>query len=208
MNQALFPIMGFKIFAFAGLCLLVSCSGVPATKESIQEYISNSDNGLLASTHIGAMNIEVQFKPTDFLVEEELYGEPLTPSAIDSLRSKYSEYYYFILRLSSENGEALYANSEPGKYSELVQTLSFNMDQFVALTTPLADTIKVADFALDRTHGMGEATTLIFVFERPRNGTGDWIQFNIGDFGLGVGNQNFRFNRTALEEAPTIDFGV
>ncbi len=92
-------------------------------------------------------------------------------------------------------------------YSDLVQTLSFRMSHYVTLTTAPADTIPVGDFMLNRTYGLSQSTDLLFVFNNEKVRGKEWIQFNLNEFGLGTGNQRFRFRTKDIETLPGIDFG-
>jgi hypothetical protein len=79
------------------------------------------------------------------------------------------------------------------------------MNDFVTLTTA-QDTIPVGDFMLNRTYGMSNSTDLLFVFSRDKAKDKDWVQFNLNEFGLGAGNQRFRFRTNDIADAPGVDF--
>jgi hypothetical protein len=166
----------------------------------------DEDNGLIQRSEINGYSIEVFYKPTDLLIHQEVNGEDADDTILKSIRSKYEPYYYFTLNLSRDKKEALQVNGDMGQYSELVQTLSFRMNGYVNLTTTAQDTIPTGDFILNRTYGMSDATSLLFVFNKEKAQDQDWIQFNLNEFGLGVGNQRFRFRTKDIEAAPKINF--
>jgi hypothetical protein len=91
-------------------------------------------------------------------------------------------------------------------FSAMVETLSFRMGEYVALVTSSRDTIPVQDFVLDRTYGMSKSTDLLFVFDKAAAKDSDWIQFNLDEFGLGLGNHRFRFSKEKLDEVPQLTF--
>jgi hypothetical protein len=109
------------------------------------------------------------------------------------------------MSLSSNDKEALHQIASD-QYSDLVQTLSFRMSNYVTLTTSVNDTIPVGDFMLNRTYGMSNSTDLLFVFNREKTKDTDWVQFNLNEFGLGIGNQRFRFDMHTLENVPEVAF--
>jgi hypothetical protein len=175
------------------------------TAEELTKYISDPDHGLVQHTEANGYSMDVTYKPTDLLVLQEA-GNRADDLKITALRDKYSKYCYFILSLSKNNQEALHQSNNFNQYSELTQTLSFRMNNFVNLTTSAADTIPTSDFALDRTYGLSRSTSVLFVFKREKITGKPWVQFNLNEFGMGVGNQRFRFATRDLEDAPKIKF--
>jgi hypothetical protein len=61
---------------------------------------------------------------------------------------------------------------------------------------------------LNRTYGLSSTTDLLFVFNKKKAAGTDWVQFNLNEFGLGLGNQRFRFSTMDLEETPQINFST
>jgi hypothetical protein len=184
----------------------VACSSGPMTVADLEAYVKDQENGLTQAVESNGYTIRVTYRPTDLWVKQEV-GEERFPDAqeLANLRSKYNAYYYFIVSLSRNNKEALH-QLEGGmeQYSDLVQTLSFRMPQYTTLTTSASDTIPVGDFMLNRTYGLSRSTDLLFVFSREKAGDDAWVQFNLNEFGLGTGNQRFRFDREKLDKAPEL----
>jgi hypothetical protein len=192
------------------LCLFyVGCSPSELTVEDLNAFLRDEENGLHKTAEMNGTQVAVTYKPTDLWVSQELdEGEVLTSSRLDSLRKKYENYYYFIVSLSRNNKEALHQTGDMGEYSELLQTMSFRMSDYVTLTTTSRDTIPVADFMLNRTYGMSSATEILFVFNREKSKGQEWVQFNLNEFGLNVGNQRFRFATKDLEHTPKLKFTI
>lgn len=184
----------------------VACSSGPMTVAELEAYVKDQENGLTQAVESNGYSIRVTYRPTDLWVKQEI-GEARFPDAqeLAKLRSKYNAYYYFIVSLSRNDKEALH-QLEGGmeQYSDLVQTLSFRMPQYTTLTTSASDTIPVGDFMLNRTYGLSRSTDLLFVFSREKAGDDAWVQFNLNEFGLGTGNQRFRFDREKLDQAPEL----
>ena len=163
------------------------------------------ENGLTKSSVSEGYQTKIVYKPTDLLVAQELKGVPVPgEDKVGELREKYGQYHYFVLSISKGDKEVL-TGGGPG-FGELLQTLSFRMGALVNLTTASRDTIPVADYAFQRTFGMSSATSLLFVFPREELKEDEWIQFNLKEFGLGLGNQNFRFSANNFKNVPEINF--
>lgn len=184
----------------------IACTSSSLTKDELMAYIADEDNGLRKSATVGNTEVQVQYWPTDMCLAQELQGSADASKHLDSLRRHYNRYCYFVLGLGKDNREALHQGDVDFKsYSDLLQTLSFSMADYVIVTTPARDTIPVGDFTLSRTYGVGSATELLFAFSREKMGGQEWIQFNLNEFGLGIGNQRFRFRTRDFEEVPPLE---
>lgn len=184
-----------------------ACSPGVLTPEELNAYVRDEGNGLRKAAEVNDFRAEVTYRPTDLWVHQEVSNDTISQEKVEELRKRYGQYYYFILSLSRNNREALHAaGGGMEHYSSLVQTLSFRMADYVTLTTAVHDTIPVGDFILNRTYGMSSSTDLLFVFSRKDVKDSPWVQFNLNEFGLGIGNQRFRFKTSDLNQAPGIDF--
>lgn len=193
----------------AVVCIVFfSCGQKELSPAALQSYIAEEDNGLNKSVAVNGTQVTVTYRPTDLWVHQEIEDEVISIPELDSLRKKYSAYYYFILSLSRNNKEALHQVSGMVAYSELVQAMSFRMPQYVTLTTTKQDTIPVGDFMLNRTYGLSATTDMLFVFNSAKAKDSKWVQFNLNEFGLGLGNQRFRFAIQDLEETPQLNFSI
>lgn len=185
--------------------ILCGCGPKRLSREDYSHYVSDKSNGLTKSASVGNTTITVSYRPTDLWVHQELNHVSATKRQITSAREKYSASLYFVLSFSTDSKETLH-QSTGQQYSDLVQTLSFHMSDYVSLTTSANDTIPVSDFMLNRTYGIGGSTDLLFVFNKEKINNIDWIQFNLNEFGLGIGNQRFRFKTKDLDNCPEIKF--
>jgi hypothetical protein len=176
---------------------------------ALHQFIADEGSGLTKSLESGNYSIKVAFRPTDLWIHQEAGGLALDSATFRSLAKKYSSYYYFILSLSKDQHEALSpAEAGMAQYSALLETLSFRMDQHVGLVTASRDTIPAGDFMLDRTYGASSATNILFSFSKEKCKGQAWIEFTLGEFGLGLGEQRFRFRTKDLESAPRLKFGI
>ena len=191
--------VAFMLLAF------VSCKPEYLSPEALAAFVADEENGCTKSALVEETTITVTYRPTDLMAYQEAGDDPAELARVDSLRKKYDRYYYFSLSLSRDKKEALHQTGRE-QYSDLVQTLSFRMAEYVTLTTAASDTIPVGDFMLNRTFGMSSSTVVLFVFSKEKAKGKEWIQFNLNEFGLGVGNQRFRFRTEDLDGVPKIKF--
>jgi hypothetical protein len=175
------------------------------SEQDLINYISNPDHRLTRKTESNGYQLAVTFKPTDLLVLHETSELEVSDSVLNTLRRRYSGYHYFVLSLSRANGELLLGAQE-GQFGTLMQTLSFGMSEYVTMTTSDNATITVSDFILNKAYGLNGSTDLLFVFDKTQSRLSDWVQFNLNEFGLGIGNHRFRFSVNDLESAPKIKF--
>lgn len=182
------------------------CKPKEVSFEELRAYAANTENGLRKSETASGILVEVQYRPTDLWVRQELGESPADTASINRLRRKYSQYDYYIVSLSRDGREALTPRGDMAHYSELVQVLSFRMGEYITMTTDKGDTISVSDTNLGRTYGMGQSTDLLVVFSRRGTERCTWVQLNLNEFGLGTGNQRFRFLARDLRKVPNISF--
>jgi len=99
------------------------------------------------------------------LVDQEIGGEKVSKTEIDSLRKKYNKYLYFNLSMSRNNKELLSTTPQNrNEFGAMVSQLAFEMGNKVHLFTENRDTIEIADFVCPRMYGMSKATTIMFVY--------------------------------------------
>jgi hypothetical protein len=194
---------GFYCLMFYVLCLCSCSTSEYLTPDELAVFVRQKEHGLCKVVEKGGVKLEVIYRPTDLLVGQELEN-PIDTTAINRLRKKYSSHYYFILSLSKDNKEALHQTENLETYSDLVETMSFRMPEYVSLTTSNSDTIAVSDFMLNRTFGMSASTDILFAFDKEKSKNKEWVQFNLDEIGLGAGDQTFRFRVKDLENVPQI----
>jgi len=180
------------------------CQPSILTEEELSAYLLDESNGLSQSKQVGNIKMQVTYRPTDLLVMQEL-DDPKNPVEIENLRSKYSNYHYFIMSLSAGEKDALYgASVSQAQFSDNLQTLSFRMGQYVQMLADRSDTIPVADYTYNRNFGMSTSSNLLFVFSREQAEEAKELTFQTKEFGLGTGIQNFRFETNRLSEIPKL----
>jgi DNA-binding transcriptional ArsR family regulator len=184
------------------LLTLVGCDNAVSPPE-LRSYVRDPRNGLQQSIVSRDIKVGLMYKPTDLLVSQEINVPLRDEGLVTSLRNKYSTYHYFILSFSRNRGEISDGSSDP---SSLIRKLAFQMSDYVKLTTSAGDTVSVADFAMDRTFGLASSTNILLAFRRSTIQEGGWIQINLKEIGLGIGEQRFRFLVNDIVRAPDIEF--
>ncbi|MBI3218344.1 MAG: hypothetical protein HYZ44_02425 [Bacteroidetes bacterium] len=184
-----------------------SCAKQKVSEEEMKKYIRDVDNGLRQSITTGEFTVEATYQPTDLFVLRELGSSKPDTASLKKWYTKYGGHYYFILSISKNGKEAISPTQMPyDQFSDLLQTVSFRMGEYTNMTTSKKDTIPLADFIYNRTFGMATGTDILMVFDKKKAAETDWVQINLQELGLGLGTQNFRFDRKRLDEAPEIDF--
>jgi hypothetical protein len=193
------------IFAFGFLAL--SCSKEYLTEKELKKYILDEKNGLRKSIQHGDYTVDAIYRPNDLLILQEIGNTQPDSATLVKLENKYRGHYYFVLNLSKNGKEAVSTASMPyDEFGDVLQNVSFRMNEFVNITTSKKDTIALADFLYNRTFGMGSSSEILLVFDKKKAIDTDWVQINLTELGLGIGTQNFRFEKEKLEEIPRINF--
>lgn len=196
-----------KLFIIGLIAILASCTSQFKSAEDLQSFITKEKNGLLKSKEVGNINIKIAHRPTDLLINQELNNKSYTEEDVNRLREKYDKYAYFTLSLSANNQEIeAYNVSGQGDFGARVQQLSFGMSDLVEIHTNQQDTVQVADYVYQRTFGVGNSSDMLFAFEKEKLKDSKWLQFQLGDIGLGIGLNRFRFNTKDIKSVPKIQF--
>jgi len=192
------------------LLLIVFSSCTPSTVKTEQElltYIRDEDNGLYKKQNKNGVDIELMYRPTDLIVQQELQGkESSSPEDIQKLEDQYGKYAYFVLSFSQNDREALYARSaDYGDFSEKLQRIAFRMNEYTYMSTDQQDTVYLSDFYYPRLNGMGMATQVLLAFEREQIEQGETATLHVKDLGFGTGRVNFKIKKKDMERVPRLE---
>jgi hypothetical protein len=199
----------FSFFLFT-VMFFCSCEKSSMTEEELQAYAQDADNGLLQKDSVHGLTIEVMNRPAGLLVAQELRNESaLTDSLVKSVKAQYSKNLYFNLTLSVQDQDPLLQSGSMSTFSSMLQTMAFQMDKFVFLTTSGKDTIPVGDFVYPRLYGMGRGSTVMFAFtgeelEKEK----EWVEFHLLEFGMGSGNRKYHFDIKDLRDVPDLKINL
>jgi hypothetical protein len=195
-------------FACVAGLFLSSCSRPGKTdKEGMYAYLNKPSHGLQHEEEKNGIKAKIRYQPQELLVMQEWeHAEKQDSSLLDSLRRKYNAYRYFVLELSKDNKEVIRELGSFGRYSDMLQVMAFQMQQYVNITTAARDTVTLSDYVFQQTYGMSNANSLLFVFPAAELQKAGAYDINVGEFGLGIGNLHFHFREEDIKEVPELDF--
>ena len=189
------------------LCMVVlsSCATPEYLPEKeLHQYLQDEDHGLSKSVQAGALTMKMTFRPTDFLLWQELEGEEDSTKIRQAFKN-YNDYVYFVLQLSVKDKDALYGtSSNQADFNEKLQTLSFRMQQYINMTTSEYDTIPLADAYYTRMFGMSQSSDVLLVFNREDIVDDEWLSINSKEFGFKTGRKSFRFLQDNIQKTPKL----
>jgi hypothetical protein len=201
-----------KFYGFLLLLSVVILSGCQPSEfgsaDEMRSYIAEPANKLFHKTKKQGYNITVTYRPADLLIQQELGDFPTEYTRLSMLQKKYDGYYGFILSIEPVGvyPEHLAANGKP--FNDVVQTLSQHMSDYVFLMTADQDTISVGEYMPSRTFGLSKGTDMLIVFNKEKSKNIESFKFNLNEFGLGIGPQEFIFRVKDLEQVPHLKFAV
>lgn len=186
-----------------GVLFFTSCHRT-LTHDKLVEYIANPDHGLTKERTTSGISIKVTYRPSDFLVAQEMMALPdWDEQKYQEARANYGKNMYFILSLSQNGNEVLTGMVADGaRFSEMVQQLSFGMGDKVIVTTAAKDTLHLVDYVYPRMYGMSSGTDMLFAFEKGNTLKEGKLYVKLLECGLNIGTQQFEFEVKDIEQAP------
>ena len=185
------------------LGLLANCSRVVSSKQLLQ-YALDPKNGLYQKANRNGILVEVFYKPHQLIMAQEIKGARWTTSQLDSINKHFSEYDYFVLRLS-RNGQEIersYAGDE-AEFNKVNSYLSFEIGNDITLTLS-QDTFKVKDFIHTRTFGSGPSSDILFAFKSNLAQSKGTVKFIFDDSQFNSGRNEFDFAISDIKSTPVI----
>jgi hypothetical protein len=82
--------------------------------------------------------------------------------------------------------------------------MSFEMGKYITLYTDKRDTLPLGDFIFDQEYGMTNANNLLLAFNQEKSKSSNTIDIDVSEFGLGIGNTRFEFNKRDIDEVETL----
>lgn len=192
------------------IVLLLSYCRFSVSEEELKKYILDPENGLIKEKTSGSQKITLQYRPADLVVVQELRSkENYTCEDVQVLRENHSKYVYFILTMSDNNSEIITRNiGDRNLFSQSVNRLSFGLQEEIRMITSAKDTVPLADFIYPRMYGTSGNTQLMLVFLSEKIKNSEWVDIEIGDLGLGLGMNKFRFESDKLKGVPELSFNL
>jgi hypothetical protein len=171
-------------------------------RQELTSYIDRN-KGLSQSQEVAGVNVRIKYVPYQFFVLQELNnaGNP-DPARIRQLEAKYSGQYYFRVNFSHDNKEVIRQLGSFQQYSDMLQTLSFEMGKHINASNERNDTLSLADYAFEQSYGMSAGNNILLVFKREQFEKSETININIGEFGLNIGDMRFEFRKKDISSVP------
>jgi hypothetical protein len=144
---------------------VISCQKEQVSYSELLTYIKDKDNRLNKTDSAGGVVYNLEYRPTDLLVWQELGDQPVSSQTVDSIRFSYGKFHYYLLNISVGN-QNLFRASSREQFSSLLNEVSFNMQEHVFCITDKQDTIQLADFNAPRLYELGSQTKVLLAFER------------------------------------------
>jgi len=184
--------------------LIFSCKQGKLNKQKLISYISYSKE-LNQSIEVNGIMTKAKVVPYQLMVLQEIEGRSRKDSIkIGDLEKKYSAQYYFSLSFSKGNKEVIRQLESFQRYSEMLQVFSFGMGKYINATDENSDTVALADYAFEQDYGMTSSNKVLLVFKKADFTKAEYINLNVEEFGLGVGNMKFVFRRRDIENIPAL----
>jgi hypothetical protein len=195
--------------AAASLLALVICSCRPGqvSKQRLIDLIGK-DKELSQSQEIKGIKVQLRYVPYQLMVAQELgsaanAGDTAT---LARLERKYSPQYYYRLTFSKDNKEVIRQLGSFHQYSDMLQLLSFDLSSHICASTERNDTLYLKDYAYQEEYGLSKENASLLVFARQDFSKDKEIRVRIDEFGLGIGELTFVFNKEEMEQLPLLDY--
>ena len=166
---------------------LSACKKKKVTNEKMTSYIEEHGNGLKKVAQIGDMKAVLMYKPWQLLKH---HGETDEERRNKSNKFNFSNELFFVLSLSANNKELL-MQLPFKKYSEMVQVLSFRMNEFIDILPDDKSPVEPLECIFQQTYGLGKANDLLIVFDRKKIIGSDNLKLRVKEFGLATGDLSF-----------------
>jgi hypothetical protein len=187
---------------FLVLCFMFSCKHTINNRSQLIQYVNDLENGLTSHKEINNITTSVNYTPWQlFAIKEKDIRDREKFSSKYQLKDK----LFFVFSLSFKNRELLkQLNYE--QYSEIIQVLSFKMNEFIELIPDSGQPVEPEICQFQQTYGLSKANSLIIAFKKNRILSYKHLTVRINEFGLNTGNLNYVFNVNDINRIPEIKF--
>lgn len=190
-----------RVYPILILLITAGCAAKPLSMDELDEYIGDESHGLIKKEHVDEWVVSVSYLPSYTLAFQQVEGDSYSSSQVDSVIAAFSPYYYFRLRLEQEG-----AATTLDQRRDLLPVLAYHLDEYVLMTSSSHDTVRVADFTLNRSFGLSKMTEVLFAFDKTKLVGKDYITFSLYEFGLRTGKLRFKFLSKDIQSIPRVSF--
>lgn len=185
---------------------------------SYLKWLDNENNGLVSIRYVNGLMVKVKYLPADYLVYKELKSidSPISKIQQDSIRKLYENSVSFLMSIGPderkvEGSDVMYKNvAEYKEYAERVQTMNFDMEQYVTLRAGKNEYKPVLS-AMENTYGLENKRNIIFVFvpkeiDDKSIRLSENMEFVYNDEMFDMGKNYFVFNRNKINNVPAFSY--
>ena len=176
----------FRVLTYLSLLHFLASCGPPSysSARELRAFLEQEASPYSFNALTPAFELKLTYQPTDLIVSNHLGNETYTSEERIQLQEEVKKKIYFKLSFQKNNQDLLSSiptNQE--EFGHLSHLLSFEMGQWVSLSSLAGEEFTLIDFHYSRMYGMKNSSDLLFVFDRPADlGKQKEIQFQLGDF--------------------------
>jgi hypothetical protein len=189
-------------YSLTFLCLSCTTSSLPA--DEYLKFVESPDNGLHIVKEEKGIKMELQYKPLDYMLYQEIKSRQITSESFRERQLEMKDYYYFTLKLASQDKTPLL--EKKGNNQENSDRLSyceFNMQKDFALVAG-KDTFPCEVYQFERNFNLAPFNNFVLAF--PENHTPQYSDLTLlyRDKLFGLGTQSFHIKGDDLKNIPAI----
>lgn len=197
------------------LCVMMSLAVVqactrqkPVSPEELSAFIIDDANGLHKRAQVGSLTLECSYRPTDFVIAQEIESKQFHSQSIDSIKRALSSYTYFLFKVSKEGHEIVDAMvGDSPRFNQVLDHLSFKIGNDFRLINK-RDTVRVEDFIYARSFGAANGSSVLLAFKYPvRERSGD-VSLIFDDSFFETGLTQFDFDIADINSTPSLDLNL
>lgn len=141
-----------------------SCSpSKDLSKDELISFIKQQENGLQKHASSLGVDYSVTYRPLDLIIEQSIKSNP--HFNIDSIRTTYSDCFYFILKISKDDSNTSVQSDQ--SFTSYLKTISFDLSDYITLNGSNS-IFHLYDFTSPRTYGETGSTSIILCFKDKR----------------------------------------
>lgn len=196
--------VSFTAMLLLFIFLCISCKR-SLQEEKLLEFINDEKHGLTEQKLINGVQLKMVYKPSDLLAWQEIKAtDSINKEKTGEIRKRYAKQHYFLFSVSLQGKEILSSAADREWFSNMVNTLSFGMNDYVSLVNKEFDTLKLITYQCPRTYGMSASTDVLFVFEKKDLKPNDILTLKIDEFGLYTGDVRFKTKVRNIKNVPKL----
>lgn len=188
---------------FVGV-LFYSCSQDSLSPSEFMRWVEDPNNGLNKSKTIGAFELQIQYKPLEYIAVQEGRSELISESEVQTRIDELEGLDYYTLRIGSLEGTEMI---QSGAVSEQeYQSRSFYFDALAFQDMKLVaggDTLACVLYHFERNYGLAPYNNMVLAFEKPMHRDSD-RQFIFEDQVLGLGPVKFTIAYQDISSVPPL----